>query len=93
MPNAAIKLDEITRGYKTSGRPSGRETLEDFPEPESRRQLHIFQDSTPGVRTAVHPEIARRSAAPDLASDDTVRLFDGSDPRFETARTESTTKR
>ena len=69
MPNAVIKRDEITGGHAPSGRPSGRETLEELPELESRRQLHVFQDSTPGVRTAVQPEIARRSAAPNLASD------------------------
>lgn len=69
MPNAAMKLHEITGGHAASGRPSGRETLEDLPELESRRQLDIFQDSTPGVRTAVQPEIARRLAAPDLAGD------------------------
>ncbi len=69
MPNAAIKLREIIGDHATSGRPSGRETLEGVPELGASGQLHIFQDSTAGMRAAAQPEIARRPVAPDLAGD------------------------
>jgi hypothetical protein len=62
MPNASINLHEITGGPAASGRPSGSEALEDFPEFEARGQRHVFPDSTSGTRTTAHPEIARRSS-------------------------------
>jgi prophage regulatory protein len=62
MPNAAIKLHDITGDHAPSSLPSGRETLEDIPELEARGHLHTFQDSTQGMRTAAKPEIARSSA-------------------------------
>ena len=69
MPNAAIKINHITGDHATSSVPSRRETLEDIPEFETRGHLHTFQDSTPGMRTAAKPEIARRPAGLDLAGD------------------------
>ena len=69
MPNAAIQLNDIPEDRVITARSSGREIPEDVPELEARGQLHVLQNSTQGLRTADEPEIARRSAAPDLAGD------------------------
>lgn len=69
MSNAAIQLHGITEDLAITVRSSGSEIPEGLPELEARSQLHILQNSTPGLRTAAQPETARRSAAPDLAGD------------------------
>ena len=69
MPNAAMKIREITADHATSGRPSGRETLEGVPKLDASGQLDIFQDSTPDMRACTQPEMAHRSAGLDLADD------------------------
>jgi predicted DNA-binding transcriptional regulator AlpA len=69
MTIAAIQLLGITEDLAMTPRSSGMEVPEDVPELEARGQLHILQNSTPGLRTAAQPETARRSAAPDLAGD------------------------
>ena len=69
MTNAAIQLLDITEDLATTVRSSDMEAPEDVPESDGRSQLHIFQTSTVGLRTAAQPNTARRSAAPDLAGD------------------------
>jgi len=69
MTNAAIQLLGITEDLATTVRSSDMEAPEDVPELEGRSQLHILQNSTPGLRTAAQPNTARRSAAPDLTGD------------------------
>ena len=69
MTNAAIQLHGITEDLAITVRSSGKEIPEDVQELEPRGQLHILQNSTPGLRTAAQPETAHRSAAPDLAGD------------------------
>jgi len=61
MSNAAIQL----RGNEDLAIPPGlpgKETSEDVPELDARSQLHILQNSTPGLSTVVQPEIAPHSA-------------------------------
>ena len=69
MPNAAIQLHDIPEDLAITVGSSGREIPEEVPRLEARGQLHILQNSTQGLRTAAEPEIALRSAAPDLAGD------------------------
>ena len=69
MINAAIQLLGNTEDLATTSRSSGQEIPEEVSELEARSQLHILQNSTPGLRTVPQPETARRSAAPDLVGD------------------------
>jgi len=69
MTNAAIQLLGNTEDLATTSRSSGQEIPEEVSELEARSQLHILQNSTPGLRTVPQPETARRSAAPDLVGD------------------------
>ena len=68
MSNAAIQL----RGNEDLAIPAGlpvKETSDDVPEFEARSQVHILQNSTPGLRTVAKPEIAPSSAALNPAGD------------------------
>jgi hypothetical protein len=69
MTNAAIQLLGITEDLPITVRSSDKEIPKDVPELESRGQLHILQNSTPGLRPAPEPDIARGSAAPSLVGD------------------------
>ena len=69
MTNAAIQPLGATEDPAMTVGSSGKEIPENVPELAARSQLHILQNSTPGLRNTAQPQTLRRSAAPDFARD------------------------
>jgi hypothetical protein len=69
MPHAAIKQHDLSEDHAISVRPSGTEVLQETKESDARGQLHVVQNSTPGLYPAAQPEIVRSSAGLNLAGD------------------------
>ena len=69
MPNVAIKQHDLSEDHAISVRPSSREILEGTKESDARGQLHVVQNSIPGLYPAAQTEIVRGSAGLILAAD------------------------
>lgn len=69
MTNAAIQLLGITEDLAMTARSSGMEVPEEVPELEAHGELHILQNSPPGLRTTAQAETARRSEASNPVGD------------------------